>query len=606
MVNLISHRISPIRKWGILLVLSLALAIIILDTTILNVALTTIIQDLHTTIQKIQWVITAYSLTLAALTITGGRLGDLFGRKRMFVLGALLFAVGSFIASVSTTVGWLIAGEAIIEGIGAALMLPATTSLLIENFEGRDRAIAFGVWGGIAGAAAALGPILGGFLSTQYSWRWGFRINPIVALILVAFSFIIPASKKLERKTELDWLGVLFSALGLLGVVFGMIEASAYGWWNAKAVFEAGGHALTMPWGLSIVPFSIAFGVLVLGAFLSWEYTHERNGHTPLVSLKLFKNSTFSIGVLTTAVLALGQTGLIFALPVFLQAVRHLDAYHTGLSLLPMSLALLVVSPLSAVLGRTIPPKILIALGLAINVVSYLVLRQSLTVTADVWHLAPGLALFGVGFGFVISQINNLTLSSVPVQAAGEASGVNNTMRQVGASFGSAIIGTVLISVLSANLVSGVTASTVLPDQVKTTLSQTIGSQASNIEFSGVGATASSLPTKMQTEIARIAAESTVAANKATLEYGAIFALAGFLISLFLPMHAKKQPVRQREAAALPETIPWEQEPAHALTTGMIGELIQLETTLIEKGLPGVAAEIHALIERRQAELEGA
>ncbi|MFZ2804158.1 MAG: DHA2 family efflux MFS transporter permease subunit [Patescibacteria group bacterium] len=603
--------ISPMRKWSILLVLSLALAIIILDTTILNVALTTIIQDLHTTIQKIQWVITAYALTLAALTITGGRLGDLFGRKRMFIFGALLFAVGSFIASVATNVGWLIAGEAIIEGIGAALMLPATTSLLIENFEGRDRAIAFGVWGGIAGAAAALGPILGGFLSTRYSWRWGFRINPIVALILVACSVIIPASKKLERKTELDWMGVFLSAFGLLGIVFGMIEASEYGWWKAKEIFQLGGRALTMPWGLSIVPFSIAIGILIVAGFFAWEYAHEKDGHTPLVSLKLFKNRTFTIGVIMNAVLALGQTGLIFSLPVFLQAVRHLDAYHTGLSLLPMSLALLIVAPLSAILGRKIPPKILIVLGLAINVVSYLVLRQALTVTTDVWHLAPGLALFGIGFGFVISQINNLTLSSVPMQAAGEASGVNNTMRQVGASFGSAIIGTILISVMSAQLVSGVAASTVLPTQVKTTLSQTIGAQASNIEFSGAGTIGGSLPADAQSEISRIAAEATVTANKTTLLYGAIFAFAGLLIGLLLPMGTKKETAPAQEPASATAARPtWEPSgmqtvSANALTAGSIADLITLEKQRLEKGLSGVHADVRALIANMRAAEEG-
>src|SRR4051812_27480719 len=168
---------SFFRKWGGLLVLSLALAIIIIDTTILNVSLKNIIGDLHTDIQSIQWVITIYALILAAFTITGGRLGDLFGRKKMFLLGAIIFAVGSFIASISHHITPLLIGEAIIEGFGASLMMPATASLLVSNFQGRDRAIAFGVWGGVASAAAALGPIVGGFLTSHYSWRWAFRIN---------------------------------------------------------------------------------------------------------------------------------------------------------------------------------------------------------------------------------------------------------------------------------------------------------------------------------------------------------------------------------------------------------------------------------------------
>src|SRR5437763_1846108 len=180
-----------LHKWGSLLVLSLALAIIIIDTTLLNVSLETLIRELHTTLQSLQWVISAYSLTLAALTVTGGRLGDIFGRKRMFMLGAFLFAVGSFIASISRSVPTLIAGESIIEGIGAAMMMPATASLLVAKYRGHDRALAFGVWGGVAAAASAIGPILGGFLTTHFSWRWGFRINVFVVAILLAGSVII-------------------------------------------------------------------------------------------------------------------------------------------------------------------------------------------------------------------------------------------------------------------------------------------------------------------------------------------------------------------------------------------------------------------------------
>ena len=171
---------SAFRKWGSLVVMSFAVLIIVIDTTLLNVSLGNIIRDLGTNIQSLQWVITSYSLTLAALTVTGGRLGDMFGRKKMFMLGAIIFAVGSFIASISTNFPMLLIGESIIEGIGAALMMPATSALLVANFKGRDRALAFGVWGGVAAGGAAIGPILGGYLATNFSWRWGFRINVFV------------------------------------------------------------------------------------------------------------------------------------------------------------------------------------------------------------------------------------------------------------------------------------------------------------------------------------------------------------------------------------------------------------------------------------------
>src|SRR3954467_14546082 len=195
---------SGLRKWGTLLVLSLALAIIIIDTTLLNVSLETLIRELHTTLQSLQWVISAYSLTLAALTVTGGRLGDLFGRRRMFRLGAFLFAVGSFLASISHSIPMLILGESIIEGIGAAMMMPATASLLVAKYRGHDRALAFGVWGGIAAAAAVVGPILGGYLTTHYSWRWGFRINVFVVALLLLGSVII-GEEPPRRQRKIDY-----------------------------------------------------------------------------------------------------------------------------------------------------------------------------------------------------------------------------------------------------------------------------------------------------------------------------------------------------------------------------------------------------------------
>lgn len=226
---------SFIKKWGGLIVLSLALAIIIIDTTLLNVSLRNIIADLNTDIQSLQWVITTYALTLAAFTITGGRLGDLFGRKKMFMLGATLFALGSFLASISHSVGILLVGESIIEGFGAALMMPATASLLLANFHGRERAIAFAIWGSVAGAASAVGPILGGWLTTSYSWRWGFRINIFVVIILlIGAALFIRESRDQEEKIELDLVGVGLSAVGLLFLVFGIIESADYGWWWAK------------------------------------------------------------------------------------------------------------------------------------------------------------------------------------------------------------------------------------------------------------------------------------------------------------------------------------------------------------------------------------
>jgi len=545
---------SAARKWGSLVILSLALAIIIIDTTILNVSLGTIIRELKTNIQSIQWVITAYSLTLAALTITGGRLGDLFGRKRMFMTGAVIFAIGSYITSIAHNVPVMIWGNAIVEGVGAALMMPATASLLVSIFKGRERAIAFGVWGGIAAASAAVGPILGGWLTTHYSWRWGFRINIFVVLVLLIGSTLINEYRDIEEKPTLDWGGVALSVIGLLAVVFGIIEASRYGWWSAKEVFSAFGHSFNLG-SLSIVPPIILIGVIFIGLFLAWESRMGKRGQTPLVSLKLFGNRQFSTGVTTTLILSLGQAGLFFSLPVFLQAVRELDAFHTGLSLLPLSLSILIAAPLSAAFSHKIRPKHLIQTGLFLNVIAFLVIRASLSTTTTIADLTPGLIIFGLGMGMVMSQISNLTLSAVSVSEAGEASGVNNTFRQLGSTLGSAIMGSVLLTALGINLANGISASTVIPDSLKPSISETVSHQTSSVEFGNSTTLASNLSPAISRELTRISHQATTDANKRSLAFGTAFALLGLLASMTLPNSADLE----REASvavdnSLPET----------------------------------------------------
>jgi len=529
---------TGLRKWGSLLVLSLALAIIIIDTTLLNVSLETLIRELHTTLQSLQWVISAYSLTLAALTVTGGRLGDIFGRKRMFMLGAFLFAVGSFIASISRSVPTLIVGESIIEGIGAALMMSATASLLVAKYRGHDRAIAFGIWGGVAAAASAVGPILGGFLTTHYSWRWGFRINVGVVALLLLGSTVLGDEKAAGRKT-VDWLGVLLSATGLFAIVFGIIEASSYGWIHALKPFRFDGWELALG-GFSIVPFAILLGAVLLAGFAFWERHVESGGGMPIVSPGIFRNRTFVAGASVVGVMMLAQNGVIFSLPVFLQSVRNLDAFHTGLMLLPMSILLFIISPTAATLTKVVPPKRLVQMGLAINFVALLLLRWALDVDTPLKMLVPGLALYGIGLGLVLSQINNLTLSSVPVEEAGEASGVTNTFRQIGSSLGAAIIGSVLLTSVVGDLQGAVGANAQIPAAAKPQIDRMLRQQSSGLVFSA-GGVFDRLPPAARAQMSEARRVATARGNRKALLYGAGFILLGLLVSTRLPLRAKEQ-----------------------------------------------------------------
>jgi EmrB/QacA subfamily drug resistance transporter len=522
---------STIVKWAPLPVLSLALAIVVIDTTLLNVSLSTLIRELHTNLQSLQWVISAYSLTLAALTVTGGRMGDLFGKLRMFRLGALLFAIGSFQASVSSSVHILLIGESLIEGIGAALMMPATASILVSRYRGHDRAIAFGIWGGVAAIAGAIGPLLGGFLTSHYSWRWGFRINVVVVALLLAGSVVIDEPEE-KREKRVDVTGVLLSAFGLFFIVFGIIESTTYGWIRARRPISYLGD-------FSFVPISIFIGLVILVFFARWEQKCELNGGTPIVSMKLFRNRHFMAGASITGLLMLSQNGVIFSIPVFLQSVNNLDAFHTGLALLPM--ATLIVSPVAGFLTKHIPHKRIVQTGLAVSVVALLVLRASLHVGMSTWGLAPGLALYGLGMGMVLSQANNLTLSAVPVRDAGEASGVMNTFRQVGAALGAAIIGAILLSTIVTNMQSAIDTSAAIPTQEKSRLDASLRLQAPALAF-GSAEVFAEVPQATRQELDRMRREATTMGDRTALLCGAGFALLGLLVSVRLPLRPADHP----------------------------------------------------------------
>ena len=509
-----------IRKWGALAVLSLALAIIIIDSTLLNVALSTLVRDLRTTLQKLQWVISAYSLMLAALTVTGGRMGDLFGRKRMFMSGAVVFVLGAFIASISHSFAVLLLGESIIEGIGAALMMPSTAALLVAKYRGHDRAIAFGIWGGVAAAASAIGPILGGFLTTHYSWRWGFRINIVVVALLLAGSRLVDDVEP-EREKRIDWIGVLVSAAGLFLVVFGIIESESYGWLRAHKPFP-----LWQPGSISIAPIALLLGLAIVAVFGLWEWRLEARGGTPLVSIHLFQNREFVAGASVVGVMMLAQNGAIFCLPVYLQSVRHLDALHTGLTLLPMSLMLLIVSPLAAKFSKRIPAKRLVQAGLIVNTIAIVILHFTLN-----W-LVPILALYGIGLGLVLSQINNLTLSAVPVDDAGEASGVTNTFRQIGISLGTATIGAVLISTILVRLDAAVQQSSAIPPPSKPAITRTLTANAAELVFGE--------KTTLPPQLTKDRATATTAGVERAFLWCAGFALLGLAASAFLPLRPRE------------------------------------------------------------------
>ena len=529
---------TEFRKWAPLLVMALALFIVVLDTTIINVSIKAIIQDLHSNLKAIQWVITGYSLVLAAFTITGGRLGDIFGRKRMFLIGAVVFGIGSLLASQARSATWLMLSVSLVEASGAALMLPATASLLVSTYRGRDRALAFGVYGAVAGAAGTLGPIIGGWLTTNYSWRWNYLINPVVALLVLVGSVLIKEAHEREPHRP-DLESVVLSALGLGGLVYGIIESSTYGWVKARTNYEVFGQSFHLM-GVSVSAYAIVFGLIFIALFLLRQASLEDRHKVPLVSSRLLKNRGFMSGTIVLAVAVLGQFGLIFTLPIFLQGLLGKDAFHTGIAVLPLSLSILVGSPASGVLaGRwNVPQRYLIQAGLVLALIGSVLLRAEVSATSTTATFIPGMVCFGLGFGLLISQLTNLTLSAVSVQMAGEASGVNNTFRQIGTSMGQALIGALLISALTTQLAGDVAASKVLPEDAKPQIAAQVSAAAQSL---GTNTTApKGLPAPVVQEIARIKNDAIVTGVKRGME-GVIGASAlALLLSATLPKRAQR------------------------------------------------------------------
>jgi MFS family permease len=433
-------------RWVTLAITIVSAFIVVLDNTVLNVAIPTILREFDTSLSSLEWVITGYALTFATLLIIGGRLGDVYGHRRVFIIGAALFGVGSLIAALSQGVPQLILGEAIIEGIGASLMLPATLAILSGTFRGRERATAFAAWGATAGVAVAVGPVVGGFLTTNYSWRWAFGINVIIApLAIVGAIFFMKVRRVGGRKIVLDVPGAGLIAAGMFLLVFALSEGAIYGWWKPIKDFSIAGHDVwpaTKP--ISIIPIIFLTSAVILTCFYFLERWKERNDRDPLFEFKHLRLRTYRYGLLTGLIVAMGQLGITFVLPVFLQDGRHLTAVQNGWWQLPTGIFVIIGAQLGGRLIRYLGTTVVVRIGFLAYAIGIVLIFRAVSVDITALELFPGLAFYGIGIGFALAQLTNVVLSEIPKESSGVASGANTTVRQVGAALGVAVIGAIL------------------------------------------------------------------------------------------------------------------------------------------------------------------
>ncbi len=509
-----------------------SVAIPVLDNTILNVAIPTILREFRTDLPSLQWVITGYSLTFATLLIIGGRLGDMYGHRRTFIVGAAIFGAGSFLASVSHSVPTLVVGEAIIEGIGASLLIPATLSILSTTFEGHERTIAFAAWGTAAGVSVAFGPLVGGFLTTEYSWRWALRINVIAAPLFMvgAWLFMRPDDRR-ARRPRIDLPGAAMIATGSFALVFSLSEGARYGVFRPVQDFTVGGSVVwpaSRP--MSIVTITFVAALVVFSVFYRYERAQERAARDPLFEFGQLEHPGFRYGLQTTMVLAMGQFGFLLVIPVLLQNGQHFSALRTGEYMLPMGVAIALGAPIGGRFTRRIGPTRVVRVGLVVEAAGLALVALMISTHTTLLTLFPGSVLFGVGVGFASSQLTNVILSEVDRDRAGVASGTNTTVRQVGAALGIAVIGSLLNAQATKQAVRAVR-STSLPSGVKATA--IAGVRAKGVNF----APASGLTRAQTTALSDALRASVVNGARPALLFAAAVVTLGACLSLLIPVY---------------------------------------------------------------------
>jgi EmrB/QacA subfamily drug resistance transporter len=411
------------RKWWTLGAVAFGLFMIMLDNTIVNVALPSIQQDLSIGISELEWVFNGYALTFGVLMLTGGKLADMLGRRRIFIVGLVIFTAASLGCGLATSAGMLIAAR-VVQGVGSALMNPATLSIITATFPPRQRGMAIGIWAGVSAMALAIGPLVGGLITQHWSWNWIFFINvPIGILAIVVARLVIDESRDMSPEQRLDLPGLVSSAIALFALTYGLIEANTYGWTSTRIL--------------------ALFGVaaVALAAFILLEL-HQR---VPMLDLKLFKNGTFAGANSVMLLVGLAMFGVFFYNSLFFQNIIGWSAVQTGASFLPMTVLIILVAPIAGKYSDRVGSRWLMGGGMVLLAISLFIFSR-LDAASNFWDVLPGLLVGGLGMAIVMTPTTAAAMGSVPIDKAGLGSAVLNSGRQVGGALGIAVIGAIIAS----------------------------------------------------------------------------------------------------------------------------------------------------------------
>jgi MFS family permease len=458
-----------LKKWLAVIILSAAQFVMVLDGTVMNVSISTVVEDLDTSVAAMQTAITFYTLTMASVILLGAKLGDIWGRRRAFVIGSIVYAVGSLTTALAPNIQVLFLGWSIIEGLGAVLVIPAIAALIADNYTGKDRITAYAIVGAVSGAAVAAGPLIGGFVTTYFSWRYVFVAEVVImAVVVLAKRFITDTTPR--RSIRIDLLSVLLSASGLILVVFGMLQSKTWGWVTPLDSPEINGQEIA-PLGISLTSWFMVIGGILLWVFIRRQSSLVDAGKDPLVHVSLFGIKSLRSGLSVLGSQYTITAGLFFMVPVYLQMTLGLDALETGIRIFPLSISLILFSIVGTRLSTIWSPRRIVRVGQWILVVSSIVLLSAVDFELQSVPFAVGMFFAGAALGLLASQLGNVNMSSVTEKESSEVGGLQGVFQNLGSSLGTALIGSVLIAGLTTSFATGVAASD-LPIEVKASVSE--------------------------------------------------------------------------------------------------------------------------------------
>jgi EmrB/QacA subfamily drug resistance transporter len=524
------------NRWIGLVFVSMAISLVIIDGTIVNTIFPSVIRDLRLTSTEVQWVQESYVLVFASLLLVWGSIGDRIGRRRLLIIGILIFIAASVWAGFSTDAGTMILAR-IVQGVGGAMVLPTTLSLVNATFQGKERGIAFAIWGSTIGGMVAVGPVLGGWLATDFSWRWAFNINvPLGILIVIGLLIFATESKSSLNNGRIDFVGAGISVIMFATLVFGLIEGRTYGWWEVNTANQFAIGDFKWPTsGISVIPISLAIFVLATVLFVLWERKRAAASQSVILDLDLFHVGSFRNGSIAAGIISMGEFGLLFAIPLWLQNVQGLSAVSSGLVLLWLAGGAFLASGVGGALSGKLSPVNAVRIGVLLELIAVAGIAFIASTDGGWQAIAPFLAVYGVGVGLATAQLTGVIMTDVPMEKAGQASGSQSTVRQIGSALGIAVLGTVLFTATQASIETRIVdlkALSVLDAPTRQVLAEQIAKPVADSAGAAIVAipqflTSQGLPENVANEVTVAAADGFTDGMKATGWAAALFLLLG-------------------------------------------------------------------------------